>query len=196
MSFVFNSNFRCDNIIDIKAYLEINYYFVDNREREQIAYNSHEYLIEQTVRLERFSLSQVNALELLLQNPVKEIIWVIKRSDIDRTNDWFNFMDSGSHIMKSSYFLFNGMERFTEKDPEYFNYVQPFQHHKSCPKDGIYVYSFSLMPDDLSQPSGSCNMSRINKVQMMLNIIKPYANTYEYNLTMYVINYNFLQINI
>lgn len=197
-NFVYNDNVNYmvgTNVIDIKAYLEVNYYFVDNKERQQIVNNSHEYLIEQTFKIDRFNLSSdTNIFELVLQNPVKEFIWVLKRTDLNLTNDWFNFTDVNTSILKSAKIMFNGIDRIDEKDWGYFNYLQPYQHHKSNPKDGIYVYSFSIFPDDNSQPSGSCNMSRINKIQIMLNLIKPLTSLYSYDLSMYVINYNFLKI--
>ena len=187
---------KSDTVLDIKAYLEVNYYFVDALEREQIAYNPHEYLIEQTTRIERFSLSMNTIFEMVLQNPVKEFIWVLKRNDLALTNEWFDFMDySGKHILQSAKFIFNGMDRLDEKDAFYYNYIQPFQHHKSNPKDGIYVYSFSLYPDDLGQPSGSCNMSRIQRIQMMLQIMEPLTTSYQYDLTVYAVSYNFLKIS-
>ena len=182
-------------VIDLRAYLEVNYYFVDTKEREAIAFNPHEYLIEQTFRIERFALSTNNIFELVLQNPVKEMIWVLKRNDISTTNnDWFNFTDQGRQIMTTSKIIFNGMDRIDEKDWGYFNYIQPWQHHVGNPKEGIYVYSFSITADDTSQPSGSCNMSRINKIQMMLNTVKTASNNYAYDITLYVVSYNFLKI--
>ena len=197
-NFVYNditSYMRGANVVDIRASLEINYYFVDNKEREQIAYNSHEYLIEQVLKVDRFNLSfDTNIFELVLQNPVKEFIWVLKRNDLSYTNDWFDFTDNSISILKSAKIMFNGIDRIDEKDWNYFNYLQPYQHHKSNPKDGIYVYSFSLSPDDNAQPSGSCNMSRINKIQVMLNLIKPLSSTYGYDMSLYIINYNFLKI--
>ena len=45
--------------------------------------------------------------------------------------------------------------------------VQPYQHHRSIPAPGINCYSFALNPED-DQPSGSCNMSRIDLVQLQL----------------------------
>lgn len=183
-------------VIDIRAYLEVNYYFVDTKEREAITYNAHEYLIEQTTRIERFGLTETNIFDMILQNPVKEIIWVLKRNDIaSSSNNWFDFTDAKRHILQSAKFMFNGMDRIDEKDGSYFNYLQTWQHHNGNPKDGVYVYSFAITPDDAFQPSGSCNMSKINKVQMMANVIKPLSNSYSYDLTMYVISYNFLKIS-
>lgn len=196
-NFVYNENIKymsSETVLDIRAYLEVNYYFVDTKEREQIAYNSHEYLVEQVVRVERFGLTDNNVFELILQNPVKEFIWVLKRDDQAANNSWFDFTDGGSSILSSAKIVLNGMDRIDEKDWMYFNHLQPFQHHRGNPKDGIYVYSFSLNPEDTLQPSGTCNMSRINKVQMMMNLIRPLLTTYGYNLTLYAVNYNFLKI--
>lgn len=183
-----------DAVLDIRASLEVNYYFVDNKEREQIAFNSHEYLIEQLYRIERFNLNATNIYELVLQNPVKEMIWVLKRNDQINDNNWFNFTDGGIPIMQSAKLMFNGMDRMDEKDAAFYNYVQAYQHHRGNPKDGVYVYSFSLFPDDMSQPSGACNMSRINKIQMLIRAIRPFTEDYGYNLTIYIVNYNFLKI--
>jgi hypothetical protein len=196
--FVYNELNRymvSDSVVDIKAYLEVNYYFVDTLEREYIAFNSHEYLVEQTMRIERFGLTTNNIFEMVLQNPVKEFIWVLKRNDMAESNNWFDFTDKGRHIMKSAKILFNGMDRIDEKDAIYFNYVQPYQHHTGNGKDGVYVYSFSISPEDLNQPSGSCNMSRINRVQMMIQTGEPLNENYKYDLTLYAINYNFLKIS-
>lgn len=196
-NFVYNEErtyMPSETVLDIRAYLEVNYYFVDAREREQIAYNSHEYLVEQVVRIERFGLTENNIFELILQNPVKEFIWVLKRDDQSARNSWFDFTDGGSSILSSAKIIMNGMDRIDEKDWMYFNFLQPLQHHKGNPKDGIYVYSFSLDPEDMSQPSGSCNMSRINKVQFMMNLIRPIASAYGYNASIYAVNYNFLKI--
>jgi len=55
----------------------------------------------------------------------------------------------------------NGHDRFSERDGRYFNLVQPYQHHENVPKMGINMYSFALKPEE-HQPSGSCNMSRID----------------------------------
>jgi hypothetical protein len=196
--FIYNENARyliSDTVMDIKAYLEVNYYFVDNKEREFIAFNSHEYLIEQTFRIDRYNLAANNMFELVLQNPVKEFIWVFKRNDLNLRNNWFDFTDDGAHILKSAKVIFNGIDRIDEKDAFYFNYIQPYQHHTSNMKDGIYVYSFSISPEDMTQPSGSCNMSRINRVQVMMNLINPIISTYKYDMTMYIVNYNFLKIS-
>ena len=62
---------------------------------------------------------------------------------------------------------FNGQDRFDRREGEYFNYVQPDQHHENTPKDGINCYSFALHPEE-HQPTGSANLSRIESSQLTI----------------------------
>ena len=158
------------------------------------AYKPIEYLINQVSIIPMDSLTKNNVLELVLSNPVKEIIWVLKRNDLRIWNTWFDFTDKMRNIMKTMNILFNGMERLSDKPWEYYSYVQPYQHHRGCNKDGIYVYSFSITPDDLIQPTGSCNMSQINKIQLAMNLNVPLNEYYKYDVNFYVTNYNILRI--
>ena len=63
----------------------------------------------------------------------------------------------------------NGQDRFSEQQGEYFNYVQPYNHHTRTPSIGINVYSFALKPEE-HQPSGTCNFSRIDNGNLFLTI--------------------------
>jgi hypothetical protein len=196
-NFVSNANgqyMTTNTSLDLKARLELNYIYLDQKERMFFAYKPVEYLITQVTTLPVTTLSRTNILELVLSNPVKEMIWVCKRNDVGIWNTWFDFTDKMRNIMTTARILFNGMERLSEKSWEYYAYVQPFQHHTGCNKDGIYNYSFSIHPEDLNQPTGSCNMSKINKIQIGLNTIPPLSPYYDYDVCFYVINYNILRI--
>jgi hypothetical protein len=72
----------------------------------------------------------------------------------------------GNPVACAQIFL-NGQERFDKREGNYFNYVQPYQHHTNTPADGINVYSFALHPES-HQPSGSANLSRIDNTQLHL----------------------------
>jgi Large eukaryotic DNA virus major capsid protein/Major capsid protein N-terminus len=183
-----------DTLLDIKAYLEVNYIFLDKPERRFFIYNPIEYLIEQTSIINKLGVSESSVHDLVLQNPVKEIIWVCSRNDKRKRNDWFVYTDGDDHIMHSAKLLFNGIDRFDEKDATYFNFVQPFQHHRANYKDGLYVYSFAINADDVEQPSGACNCSLINKIQMYMTTRAPDNDTYAYDVTFYAISYNLLRI--
>lgn len=196
-SFVSNSRKRflvTNTVVDLKAYLEVNYVYLDKTERNFFAYKPIEYLIEQTTRIDKYNVTDSMLHDLILQNPVKEIMWVCSRNDKNKKNDWFNYTDGVEPIMNSAKLLFNGLDRFDEKDAVFFNYVQPFQHHKSNYKEGLYVYSFAINADDVEQPSGSVNSSMINKIQMYMTTKKSSDDTYAYNCTFYVLSYNLLRI--
>ena len=69
--------------------------------------------------------------------------------------------------MYNAKILFNANDRISKKDSNYFNYVQPYKYHTNTPSPGVNVYSFAIYPED-NQPSGTCNMSRLNKIQLEL----------------------------
>ena len=184
-----------ESTIDLKSYLEVNYIYLDTLERKYLAYNPVQYLVEQTYRIENYGLDENATIDLYLQNPIKEFVWFCRRSDANITNGWTDFLDIDKrHAMIGAKFSFNGLDRIDEKDAYYYNYVQPFQHHRGCAKDGVYLYSFSINAEDF-QPSGSVNASRINKMQMFIRTRLPLEPTYKYSLTLYAISYNLLKVS-
>jgi hypothetical protein len=89
----------------------------------------------------------------------------------------------------------NGHDRFSERDGRYFNLVQPYQHHENVPSTGINVYSFGLKPEE-HQPSGTCNMSRIDNATLMLTLTSSAVSgsTNTCKIRVYAQNYNILRI--
>lgn len=85
----------------------------------------------------------------------------------------------------------NGHDRFQERLGSYFNLVQPFQHHTNIPITGINVYSFALKPEE-HQPSGTCNMSRIDSAVLQLQLTPKAALGSK--IRVYATNYNVLRI--
>ena len=63
----------------------------------------------------------------------------------------------------------------------------------------INVYSFALNPEEY-QPSGSCNFSRFNSIEVFLETQEvpiPQGNVeniYKYDINVYTVNYNILRI--
>jgi hypothetical protein len=49
--------------------------------------------------------------------------------------------------MTSAIINFNKTNRIEQKDANFFNLIQPYQHHSSIPKQGIYTYSFAIHPE-------------------------------------------------
>jgi len=77
-------------------------------------------------------------------------------------------LDGSCNPVSTALVQLNGQDRFDVQSGAYFNYVQPHQHHTRTPADGVNVYSFALHPEQ-HQPSGSCNLSRIDNAQLNLN---------------------------
>jgi hypothetical protein len=103
------------------------------------------------------------------------------------------------NCLKTISLKLNGVDRFSTQDPDFFNYVQSYSFSKKTPKEGIYPYSFSIDPFKY-QPSGSCNMSRFNNIELTVetnNAPMPSGLTeyvYKYDINIYTISYNILRI--
>jgi len=123
-----------------------------------------------------------------------------KTTDADRN---FEMQYFRKNIINKIELLFNGQVRQAMNDTMFYNKIQPFQHHRTAPKDGINVYSFSLNPNE-TQPSGACNFSRISNFQIKLDLgiensvfaVPETSGTkdYKYDIYVYAINYNVLKI--
>ena len=147
------------------------YYFLDTVERRKFAQNAHEYLIEQVQNQlgNVTSLTEENSVRINLNHPTKEIICTFNRNGTSAPpNDYsmgVNKIPNGTPAQFAPLYNFkiiiNGTDRFKERPGEYFRLVQPSDHHTRIPGNYIYIYSFSLRPEE-HQPSGTCNFSRID----------------------------------
>ena len=94
--------------------------------------------------------------------------------------------------MSSAYIKFNGIDRFSIQEKDFFAQLQKFKHHTNTGLPGTYVYSFALNPEK-EQPSGTGNMSRLNNAELIVNIVEQNPNKV-YNLYLYAVNYNIFRI--
>ena len=100
----------------------------------------------------------------------------------------------GDNMISSAKLQLNGHDRFSPaRDGRYFNLVQPYQHHENIPTKGINVYSFALKPEE-HQPSGSCNMSRIDTAMLNIWLSSKISLSSVTRLKIYTVNYNVLRI--
>jgi len=174
------------------ASLYVDYIYLDTDERRRFAQVSHEYLIEQVQFTGDESVSSVsNKIKLNFNHPCKELVWVVQR-DADGVEK-FDYTDaSGLNPVLIAKLQLNGHDRFSERMGRYFNLVQPYQHHTNVPKTGINVYSFGLKPEE-HQPSGTCNMSRIDNATLQLTLTSETVAT-DAKVRVYATNYNVLRI--
>ena len=98
--------------------------------------------------------------------------------------------EDGKNPVSLAKLQLNGHDRFSERDGRYFNLVQPYQHHENVPSQGINVYSFGLKPEE-HQPSGTCNMSRIDNATLQLTLTAAsVASGGTCKVRVYAVNYN------
>ncbi len=176
-----------------------DYIYLDTGERKFFAQTKHNYLIEQIQsngENEYTKGQQSNKIPLEFNHPVKEIFWVNNLKFNKNLNLHFNYSDSidttynPKNPIDSSQLFLNGDERFSSRKGDYFRLVIPYQKHTRAPSDFIYVYSFCLNPEE-HQPSGSCNFSRLDTVELLVNFK---AQVGDLNTHIYAINYNVLNI--
>jgi hypothetical protein len=196
--------------------LYVDYIYLDTDERRRFAQVSHEYLIEQLQFTGSESTSSVNSnIRLNFNHPVKELVWTcqpaVNTVGASSAAGQFDYQWWGAAAVHDTVVLaatgaagdakpqnpvaravlqLNGHDRFRERTGEYFNVVQPFQHHERVPADkGINVYSFGLKPEE-HQPSGTANMSRIDTTTLKLTL----RNSEEHTVRVYATSYNVLRV--
>jgi len=182
------------------ASLYVDYIYLDTDERRRFAQVSHEYLIEQVQFTGDESVSSIsNKIKLNFNHPCKELVWVVQRDSSVTSMQRFDYTDKDNvNPVLIAKLQLNGHDRFSERMGRYFNLVQPYQHHTNVPKAGINVYSFGLKPEE-HQPSGTCNMSRIDNATLQLtltaNSLKTDAGVADdAKVRVYATNYNVLRI--
>jgi len=202
----------------VNASLFTDFIYIDTEERKRFAQKPHEYLIDQVQEGVTETINASNhRYSLNFNHPCKELVWVIRPSDGDRFkycktvrhdgtdavkdetvanfDDVMEIISDVNHDVESAEkqsfetakLQLNGHDRFSERDARYFNLVQPYQHHTNVPNTGVYCYSFALEPES-EQPSGTCNMSRIDRADLCL------TNPEQGEIMVYATNFNILRI--
>ena len=194
-----------NNNKDIYASLLIDYIYLDKNERRRFAQSAHEYLIEQIQLNEIDNVTQLQQnINLDFTHACKELIWVAQNINyvnvIDGYNElkWTNYDDKVNNNfinpIKYSAMDFVGKTRIPKLDSTYFNWVQPYQYHRSSPSLGINVYTFAIKPEE-HQPSGSANLSRVPRVLLKLEMDQQLIDQKNsYNIRVYALSYNVLRI--
>jgi hypothetical protein len=112
---------------------------------------------------------------------------------VNQDNMSIGLNDNGKNILYSAKLVLNGHDRFSEESYAFFNALQPYKYHTNSPDEGIYVYSFSIKPEEI-QPSGTCNFSRINKAQLAVALRQLQNNNIQYNVSVYALTSNVFRI--
>ena len=143
-----------------------------------------------------------------VRHPVKELVWVVQRYGVvmkstDKNKDWFFYgmvgKDGFEHYkcpVKDIKLMLSNQTRVPMMPEQYFRRVQPYYHHKCCPREMMFMYSFGLKPEEHS-PSGTCNFSIITNPQLVLRMKNSDAENHNSNISIrcYARAYNVLNIS-
>ncbi|XWV25143.1 mg448 protein [Tupanvirus deep ocean] len=99
----------------------------------------------------------------------------------------------GENLVFNAKLILNGRDRFGTRTSEYFNLVEPYEHHHRGPNPGINVYSFAMNPEQ-HQPSSAINMSKIDYAAMQMKLRNNINNQNTARVRSYTISYNILRI--
>ena len=201
-----NKSINFSNIILKNCFLLVEYGFLDDEERIRFSQARHEYLIEQIFYNGEETIDGLHqSFKIGFSQACKEVIWV---SQLNlalnlRNNDIFNYTNSllksengevtGTNIITNETLLFNGHERLSMRDSDYFSKIQIYQNHTHNASEGINVYSFGLHPET-HQPSGTANFSKIDNIDLKISVISEINFNYTAILRIYGIAYNILRI--
>lgn len=171
-----------DDVIDL-SFIEINKYldnFTYSLEIKNLIINSNNDIYKPFEILNRSIISGGISLKK----------YDIKLIDY---NNYGLYLDNNTDTLETLKINFDGNDRTDVFDSKYYNLVQPYIYHSNMPPKGIYMYSFSLNPEDY-QPSGTVNFSIINNIEFKFNINKEINNSNTAKLNVFSINYNLLRI--
>jgi hypothetical protein len=160
----------CLTNADLSACIETTYVYLDDGERNRFATTHFEVLICQTQAYQIQTCNSQVRMQLNFNHPVVELLWAVRRSCNEKCNAMFHYggIDGRDPVVTAALYL-NNQARFSGKPGSYFRLVQPYQHHTNIPDCFIYCFSFALHPEEAT-PSGSCNMSRIDHVDLSLQL--------------------------
>ena len=184
--------------LDLDAHIEAQYVYLNETERKLITVNrrNNQFLVENVYHKSTDTNSITTNISLDLSTPVKEIIWVLKDTESNNNfNSHTTYTYNNKNILKTAKILWNrSNERVEEKDAIFFNKLQPYLHHSSVPKEGIYCYSFGLNPEKWQStgyynPGGRFSIS----TSLLLNVDGELSGR-SIGIDVYILQYNIFEI--
>ena len=142
-----------------------NYTYLITRNR----YNGHQYLNNNKIMFDTSSNNTAYLHQSVnYNNAINSLITTVMQQDNN------SITDETLNIFQYGKFVFNGKDRFREKDFSFFENLETKRHHTGRSKvEGINTYSFAFDPER-DQPSGTCNFSRIDKFDFRLTLKQNY----------------------
>lgn len=162
---------------DLKAEMEVTYVYLAQEERDKFSSSHFETLIVQTQHYFKTESKQICRIPLSFNHPTLQLIFGVRRECQSRCNNHGNLSGiDGRDPIVNAELLLNTTSRFGKKPALYWRGVVPYQHHSNLPEAYIYVMSFAMTPEDSTTPSGSCNLSRIDNIELVLEMQSALTN--------------------
>ena len=183
------------------TYLLVNYVYLDDEERIKFAQAKQDYIIEQVHFTENNEITGPNvSIQLNVDNPCFMAVWVLQQEYLYNAKEYDNYTNNYDYnsrnkknLITEETILLNDKERLSLRNSNYFDLVQKHQYKLNGTNTGINMFSFSLNPFN-TQPSGSCNMSKMEKVYLKIKT-DPILSTFNFGICrMYQCCYNILRI--
>jgi hypothetical protein len=165
-----------ENIKSASVY--VDYICLDDVERYYYKVSPHKLLLSQTQYVigESVNSGGIHASDLPFNNPVYEIIFVLREIDSDNNNDWFNFSKRNSIIntevsgmITDAKLIFDNFERTDYLPENVLSTLNSKKYHTNCTDKHIYIMPLCDKPES-SQPSGSINMSMIDSSRLYIKL--------------------------
>ena len=178
---------------DLKAEMEVTYVFLDSQERDKFSSSHFEQLVVQTQHYFKTESKQICRIPLSFNHPTLELIFGVRRQCQERCNNWGNLSGvDGRDPITHAELLLNTTSRFGKKPALYWRGVVPYQHHSNLPEAFIYCMCFALNPESSLEPSGSCNLSRIDNIELVLDMQSALTNE-SYSVFVFARSFNLMR---
>ncbi len=153
-------------------YRQIQTFFFD----EPLKYVIAKPNVDDTIRIQ---------LPLEANHPVEEILWFIRRKDVNNNNEWTNWssvlnkdynetFNPRQSMMTYGIVQANGIT-VVEAEEQFFRQLIA-RHHRGgivAYNQFLYGYPFAKWPGDVHQPTGTINASRLQNLRITLDVRPP-----------------------
>jgi hypothetical protein len=177
---------------DLTCTMESNFLYLEQDERTKFAKGAFEQVVDELQVQSQQAIANAATgsnesspsvranMRLQLNNVVMEYIFFVQSQSKKESNEVFDFSgprDAASGLLldpvRDVTIKFNNSQRVQTRPGSYFRLVQPYQYHTNVPGDKgrsfVYVWSYCVDPEDI-QPTGGANHSRIDNVNIELNL--------------------------
>lgn len=188
---VTNNYFNIDYITLTNAYFQIRYIFLDTMEQKIIKESKDiQYIIKQYKYINYNNIESIkNNFNINGKNCVFDITWVtILENDILNKN----FFEYSNNISNSSLNI-NSFDIYSLRNNEFINLLLKFYHYDCNQVYNINSYPFNEYSLDY-QPSGTINLSKIEKCNLFLEFDKSISINNRINVYIIISSYNILKI--